>query len=42
MRLEEKLDKLTEELSNESDHEKQESILKSINSLVEIIKKMKN
>ena len=42
VRLEEKLDKLTEELSNESDHEKQESILKSINSLVEIIKKMKN
>ena len=42
MKLEEKLDKLTEELSGESNHEKQESLLRSINSLVEIIKKMKN
>jgi len=42
MKLEEKLEKLTDELSEESNHEKQESLLKSINSLVEIIKKMKN
>ena len=42
MKLEEKLDKLTEELSDESNHEKQELLLRSINSLVEIIKKMKN
>ena len=42
MKLEEKLDKLTEELSDESNHEKQESLLRSINSLVEIIKKMKD
>ena len=42
VKLEKKLENLTEELSDESDHKKQESILKSINSLVEIIKKMKN
>jgi len=41
-KLEEKLEKLTGELSEESNHEKQESLLRSINSLVEIIKKMKN
>ena len=41
MKLERKLEKLTEELSDESDHEKQELILRSINSLVGIIKKMK-
>ncbi len=41
VKLEKKLENLTEELSDESDHKKQESILKSINSLVEIIKKMK-
>ena len=40
--LEKKLDKLTEELASEPNHEKQQSILKSINSLVEIIGKMKN
>ena len=32
---------IAEELSNESNHEKQQSILKSINSLVEIIDKIK-
>ena len=42
MKLEKKLAKLTEELSEEENHEKQESLLRSINSLVEIIKKMKN
>ena len=42
MKLEKKLEKLTEELSEEQNHEKQELILRSINSLVEIIKKMKN
>ena len=41
MKLENKLEKLTDELSEESNHEKQEMILRSINSLVEIIKKMK-
>ena len=42
MKLERKLEKLTDELAEESDHEKQESILRSITSLVEIIKKMKD
>ena len=41
MKLENKLEKLTDELSEESNHEKQELILRSINSLVEIIKKLK-
>ena len=41
MKLERKLEKLTDELSEESNHEKQELILRSINSLVEIIKKLK-
>jgi len=41
MKLERKLEKLTEELSEESNHETQELILRSINSLVEIIKKLK-
>ena len=41
MKLENKLEKLTDELSEESNHEKQEMILRSINSLVEIIKKLK-
>ena len=41
IKLEKKLENLTEELSDELDHKKQESLLKSINSLVEIIKKMK-
>jgi len=39
--LEEKLDVLCKELEEESDHGKQENILKSINSLVEILEKMK-
>ena len=42
VKLEKKLEKLTDELSEESNYEKQESILRSITSLVEIIKKMKN
>ena len=42
IKLEEKLAKLTDELSDETNHEKQESLLRSINSLVEIIKKMKS
>ena len=41
-KLEKKLDNLTQELSEESDRDKQESLLRSINSLVEIIKKMKD
>ena len=41
IKLEKKLENLTEELSDELDHKKQEPLLKSINSLVEIIKKMK-
>ena len=41
MKLGRKLEKLTEELSEESNHETQELILRSINSLVEIIKKLK-
>ena len=41
MKLENKLEKLTDELSEEPNHEKQELILRSINSLVEIIKKLK-
>ena len=39
--LEEKLEKLSKELEQEKDHEKQQQILKSINSLVEIIAKLK-
>ena len=41
IKLEKKLKDLTVELSTESDHKKHESLLKSIDSLVEIIKKMK-
>ena len=41
IKLEKKLKDLTDELSTESDHKKQESLLKSIDSLVEMIKKMK-
>ena len=41
MKLENKLEKLTDELSEEPNHEKQELILRSINSVVGIIKKMK-
>jgi UPF0148 protein len=40
--LEKKLGKLSKELEAEKNHEKQQEILKSINSLVEIIKKLKN
>ena len=40
--LEQKLQNLSKELEDEKDHEKQHQILKSINSLVEIIGKLKN
>ena len=40
-KLEKKLKTLSEELERESDHKKQQEILKSINSLVEILGKMK-
>ena len=40
--MEEKLQRLSQELKNEKDLEKQQKILKSINSLVEIINKLKN
>lgn len=40
--LEKKLENLSQELEAEKDHEKQQQILKSINSLVEIIGKLKN
>ena len=39
--LEQKLETLSKELEAEKDHEKPEDILKSINSLVEIIGKLK-
>ncbi|MFQ5440627.1 MAG: Sjogren's syndrome/scleroderma autoantigen 1 family protein [Nitrosopumilaceae archaeon] len=39
--LEKKLEKLSTELEQESDHEKQQIILKSINSLIEAIDKVK-
>ena len=39
--LEQKLEKLSIELSHEKDHKKQHEILKSINSLTEIISKLK-
>ena len=39
--LEQKLENLSQELDEEKDHEKQQQILKSINSLVEIIAKLK-
>ncbi|MBI1662611.1 MAG: hypothetical protein IS860_03770 [Nitrosopumilus sp.] len=38
--LEQKLDILTKELESEKDHEKQQKILKSINSLLEAIEKL--
>ena len=38
--LEQKLENLSKELDEEKDHEKQQQILKSINSLVEIIAKL--
>ncbi len=40
--LEKKLQNLSKELEAEKDHEKQQHILKSINSLVEILAKLKN
>jgi len=40
--LENKLKNLSKELEKEKDHEKQQQILKSINSLVEILAKLKN
>ena len=40
--LENKLQDLSKELEKEKDHEKQQQILKSINSLVEILAKLKN
>jgi len=40
--LEKKLEKLSQELEEEKNHKNQQEILKSINSLVEIIKKLKN
>ena len=39
--LEQKLAKLSKELENEKDHSKQQDILKSINSIIEIIEKLK-
>ena len=39
--LESKLDKLSKELENESDHKKQQEIIKSIDSLIETISKLK-
>ena len=39
--LEQKLENLSKELEKEKDHEKQQKILQSINSLVEIIGKLK-
>ena len=39
--LEKKLKKLSHDLENEKDHAKQQEILKSINSLVEILGKLK-
>ena len=39
--LEKKLELLSKELEAEKDHEKQQSILKTINSLLETIEKMK-
>ena len=40
--LEKKLQTLSKELEQEKDHEKQQQILKSINSLIESISKLKN
>ena len=40
--LEKKLHTLSKELESETDHEKQQIILKSINSLVDTIEKLKN
>ena len=40
--LEKKLESLSKELEQESDHKKQQDILKSINSLIETIERIKN
>lgn len=40
--LEKKLQTLSRDLEEEKDHEKQEKILKSINSLIESLSKLKN
>ena len=40
--LEKKLESLSKELEQEADHTKQQDILKSINSLIETIEKLKN
>ena len=40
--LEKKLDMLSKELEKESDHGKQQNILNTINSLVEILEKNQN
>ncbi len=40
--LEKKMESLSKELEQENNHEKQQEILKSINSLLEIMKKIKN
>ena len=40
--LEKKLELLSKELEQEKDHEKQQNILKTINSLLETIEKMKD
>tara|TARA_B110000014_G_C19574041_1_gene305633 strand:- start:127 stop:447 length:321 start_codon:yes stop_codon:yes gene_type:complete len=39
--LNEKLEKLTKELTNERDHQKQQEMLKSINLLIDTISKLK-
>ena len=39
--LEKKLETLSKELENESDHKKQQNILNSINSLIEALDKIK-
>ena len=39
--LEKKLEILSKELESESDHQKQQNILKSINSLIEALEKIK-
>jgi len=40
--LEKKIETLSKELEIETDHEKQQSILKTINSVIETIEKIKN
>jgi len=40
--LERKLESLSKELEQEADHEKQQEILKSINSIIETLEKIRN